>query len=73
MAVIVKRKYEMSKKAILDKYVGKLVSRKLLAWSTATWLLYSNRVDSEQWVLITAIYLGTQGVIDTVLQWKHGK
>ena len=55
---------------IIDKGLGKLVSRKLLAWVTATGLLLFSDLASSDWVIITAVYIGGQTVIDAVAKLK---
>ena len=63
----------MSKvKAILDKHVERFISRKFLAWITATWLALSTSLTSEDWVAVTLAYIGSQAVVDLAKAWKHG-
>jgi hypothetical protein len=54
-------------RSILDLVVSKLISRKLLTFGIATWLLFAGNLDSQDWVIIAAIYIGIQGAIDF---WK---
>ena len=58
---------------IIDKGVEKLVSRKLLAWATATCLLLFADLASSDWVIITCVYIGGQTVVDTVARLKGYK
>jgi hypothetical protein len=58
---------------ILDKGVEKLVSRKLLAWATATALLLFADLASGDWVIITCVYIGGQTVVDTVARLRGVK
>ena len=60
-------------KHIIDKSLNKLVSRKLLAWSTATSLLLFSDLTSADWVIITCVYIGGQTVVDTVARLKGYK
>ncbi len=62
-------------KHTLDKLLGKLVSRKLMVWLTATGLMLTERtpLDSSDWVAISLAYIGMQGLTDLATQWKHGK
>ena len=57
-------------KHILDKGLNKLISRKLLAWTTATGLLAFADLESADWVIITCVYIGGQTVIDAVAKLK---
>tara|TARA_R110002020_G_scaffold473095_2_gene701886 strand:+ start:2063 stop:2248 length:186 start_codon:yes stop_codon:yes gene_type:complete len=60
-------------KHLLDKGLNKVVSRKLLAWVTATGLLAFADLASSDWTMITVVYIGTQGVVDTVARLKGVK
>jgi hypothetical protein len=60
-------------KHLLDKSLDKLVSRKLLAWATATALLLFADLESPDWVIITCVYIGGQTVVDTVARLKGYK
>ena len=62
----------MMKQAI-DKGLDKLISRKLLAWITASAFLVLGFVNNEQWTAITNGYVGIQGFADLAAMWKHGK
>jgi hypothetical protein len=57
-------------KHLLDKGLDKLISRKLLAWATATGLLLFAGLTSGDWVIITTVYIGGQTVIDAVAKLK---
>lgn len=54
----------------LDKFLDKVISRKLLVWLTATGLLAFSDLESSDWVLISAIYIGGQSVVDIVSKLK---
>jgi len=54
----------------LDKFLDKVISRKLLVWLTATGLLTFSDLQSSDWVLISAIYIGGQSVVDIVAKLK---
>jgi|TARA_R110002020_G_scaffold257174_3_gene470799 hypothetical protein len=55
---------------IIDRGLNKIVSRKLLAWVTATGLLLFSDLASSDWVIITTVYIGGQTVIDAVAKLK---
>ena len=59
-------------KAFADKYVERFISRKFLAWLTATVLCAYGTVTSDNWTAITLAYIGTQALVDMAVQWKHG-
>ena len=60
-------------KAFVDTWLEKLTSRKLMVWSTATTLTLTGHVTSEDWVIISAIYIGGQTIIDAIarLRWYN--
>ncbi len=60
-------------KAFMDKHVERFISRKFLAWTTATGLCFYGTVTSDDWVAVTLAYIGSQALVDLATQWKHGK
>ena len=59
-------------RAWMDRHVEKFISRKFLAWGTATYLVATNALTSEDWVAVTLAYIGSQALVDLATQWKHG-
>ena len=59
-------------KAFMDKHVERFVSRKFLAWLTATGLAAYGTVSSSDWVAVTLAYIGSQALVDLAVKWKHG-
>ncbi len=63
---------EKEEKGIIDKLVEKAISRKFLAWITATAILVLTAgLTSNDWVTITAIYIGGQTVIDVIASVRN--
>ena len=61
-------------KPLVDGLVGRLLSRKLMVWMTATYfMLVGEALTSSDWVAISLAYIGMQGVADIAATWKHGK
>ena len=60
-------------KAFADKHLERFISRKFLAWITATTLCFVGTVTSGDWVAVTLAYIGSQALVDLAVQWKHGK
>ena len=56
--------------AFMDTWLSKLTSRKLMVWLTATGLALADRLASEDWVIISAIYIGGQTVIDGIARLR---
>ncbi len=48
----------------LDKALDKFVSRKLLVWIVSTIFMYMTKIESSDWVMISMVYLGSQGALD---------
>ena len=57
-------------KAFIDTWLEKLTSRKLMVWATATGLTLTGHVTSEDWVIISAIYIGGQTIIDGIARLR---
>ena len=53
-------------KAHIDKFLERWSSRKLMVWLAATGLTLAGHVTSEDWVIISAIYIGGQTIIDGI-------
>ena len=62
---------QIQKAPFVDRVLGKLTSRKLLVWGTGTVLAFLGFVTSGDWVTISVVYIGTQGVVDTVVALKN--
>ena len=56
--------------AFMDTWLSKLTSRKLMVWLTATGLALTDHLTSEDWVIISAIYIGGQTVIDGIARLR---
>tara|TARA_Y100000034_G_C6813635_1_gene365859 strand:+ start:89 stop:286 length:198 start_codon:yes stop_codon:yes gene_type:complete len=54
----------------LDKLVEKAISRKFLVWLTATGLMAWSHLESGDWVIISALYIGGQTAIDAIAKLK---
>jgi len=60
-------------KQVTDRLLEKLMSRKLMEWLTATGLLAYSDLTSSDWVAISLVYIGSEGLADIASRWKHGK
>ncbi len=58
-------------KAKIDKFLNSWISKKLFVFLIATYLAFFGNLTSEDWVTIACVYIGTQGVIDTVTRLKQ--
>lgn len=57
-------------KGWIDMGLQKLTSRKLLVFMMTTLFFTMEMIDSEQWLAIAVGYLGSQGFVDIVSQWR---
>ena len=57
-------------KGKLDLLLEKAISRKLLVWVTATGLMLTANLESADWVIISGLYLGGQGIIDAIAKLR---
>ena len=57
--------------SIVDTFLNKAVSRKLLVFLIATGLVFASKLESETWALIAMCYIGGQSVIDLIKVWKR--
>jgi len=57
-------------KGVIDIALEKMVSRKLLVWATATGLMFTSHIDSGDWLILSALYIGGQSVIDAIVKLK---
>lgn len=60
-------------KPVLDRVLSKFTSRKLLVWLTTTGMLFADKLTGDEFVAISLVYLGAQGLADIAATWKHGK
>lgn len=65
----------MSRQEIIDKMQSKWISRKLLVFIVATVALFKGKVLSEDWIIISSIYISLEGattIIERILKAKQG-
>ena len=55
---------------MLDKWVAKLISRKLFVWAVSTGFLIADLITNEQWVAVALAYVGVEGFADIAIRWK---
>lgn len=56
--------------ALVDGWLEKITSRKLMVWTVATALMGFSLIESADWVMISALYIGGQSVIDAIAKMK---
>lgn len=55
---------EQRSKALIDRILNATISKKLTVFLLATFFFYDGKLESEDWVKLTFVYLGVQGAID---------
>ena len=48
----------------------KFISRKLVVFLIATIFIYLGKLESQQWVEIAMVYVGSQAAVDLIGQFK---
>jgi len=57
----------------LDRILDRFISRKLLVWIVSTVFMYFAKIESSDWVLISMVYLGSQGALDIAERMTKAK
>ena len=55
----------------IDRFVGRLISRKLAVWAVATGGLYYGMLTSSDWVAISLVYIGSQAAVDMITAYRN--
>lgn len=63
----------MSKKEKIDTFLSKWLSRKLMVFLISSAALFSNKLESADWVIIAAAYIAMQGTTDIVERLMKAK
>jgi len=58
---------------VIDKILNFTISKKLTVFIIATFLIFAQKLSSDQWVNIAMMYIGTQGAIDILVQLIKAK
>jgi len=53
-------------KEFIDRYFSKWVSRKLLVFTIASVAMFTGKVNSNDWVIISTAYISLEGVTSIV-------
>jgi hypothetical protein len=61
----------MSNKEFIDRYFGKAISKTFFVFLIATFSMYYDKIDGEQWIVIAATYIGSTKVTETILKLKN--
>ena len=58
-------------KGALDNFLAKIISRKLLVWSTSTVALFLGILPPDDWTMLALVYIGSQSVIDLAVTYRN--
>ena len=60
-------------KGKLDKFLNRWLSRKLMVFLVGCVALFSNKLDSSDWVIVATVYIGAQMATDIVERLMKAK
>lgn len=60
----------MSRQEIIDKYLGKAISKTFSVFIIATIALFSANLTGAEWTVIATAYIGSTKVTETILKLK---
>ena len=55
---------------IIDKILSIVISKKLTVFFIATIFIILGKLNSEQWVNISMVYIGSQAAVDLMIQLR---
>lgn len=55
---------------IIDKILSVVISKKLTVFFIATIFIILGKLNSEQWVNIAMVYIGSQAAVDLMIQLR---
>ena len=57
-------------KHLIDKILKFTISKKLTVFLIATILIFQAKLTGEQWINLSLMYIGTQGLIDLIIKLR---
>lgn len=60
----------MSRQEIIDKYLGKAISKKLIVFIISTIALFTGKVTGTEWIIISTAYISIVAYSETILKLK---
>lgn len=64
----------MSRQEIIDKIQSKWISRKLLVFIIASVALFTGKLQSDDWIIISSIYISLEGattIVERILKARQ--
>ena len=60
----------MSRQEIIDRYLGKAVSKTFTVFILATIALFTTKLSGAEWTIIASVYLGSTKATETILKLR---
>ena len=57
-------------KPLIDRLLSIVISKKLTVFFIATIFIILGKLDSEQWVNVAMVYIGSQAAVDLMMQLR---
>ena len=52
----------------IDRILSFTISKKLSVFVVATFLIFADKLNAEQWLSVALMYIGSQAAIDIIVQ-----
>jgi hypothetical protein len=63
----------MSRQEFVDKHLSKWISRKLVVFIIGSFGLFFDKIDGDNWVIISSVYISLEGatsIVERILKAK---
>ena len=60
----------MSRQEIIDRYLGKAISKTFTVFILATIALFTTKLTGAEWTIIASVYLGSTKATETILKLR---
>jgi len=57
-------------KPFIDRILGIVISKKLTVFFIGTIFIILGKLDSEQWINLSMVYIGSQAAVDLMIQLR---
>ena len=58
---------------LIDRFLNITISKKLTVFLIATIFLCFGKINGEQWLIISSLYVGVQAWIDSIKEYYNSK
>lgn len=60
----------MSRQELIDRYLGKAISKTFTVFIIATAALFATKLTGTEWTVIASVYLGSTKATETILKLR---